>query len=394
MKRTITSLIVGLVVAGIIFAGYYFGSRKETGAPVAEENPTGGLPQAPGNLIFSSSTASPTGISNPSALNFGVISSVPVVDYFVDKDNNVFAIQTDGEVIEVTKGQTKVLSSSTISEISSASFSFDGKKIFAASGARGNLSLSVFDAASSSWKNLASGIQSPAWSPNSHKLVYTSESGAIANLKVIDLDGRKPAAQMIFSFHEEDLAVDWVYPDEIFLKDKTSAFYAGSIWALDLKTKTLNPVVLEMLGAQAKWDTITKEGIVFAGNRSNKGGVLSLVDDRGQVIHQLSFLTLPEKCAFDENAANASSVSRSFYCAAPSDPFKMNTSPLPDAYEQKQFFTADAILKINLSDGSLRPIFTSDAYPLDAINPKVFNGRLFFINRIDQKIYAIGLTTT
>jgi hypothetical protein len=64
---------------------------------------------------------------------------------------------------------------------------------------------------------------------------------------------------------------------------------------------------------------------------------------------------------------------------------------LPDDYYKKAFFTLDDFYSIGLDNGVVTAIFADQNQALDAINPKVFNQILFFVNRYDSKLYAISL---
>jgi hypothetical protein len=77
----------------------------------------------------------------------------------------------------------------------------------------------------------------------------------------------------------------------------------------------------------------------------------------------------------------------------PSDQTTFSVARLPDEYDQSVYFTNDDLYSINTGTGSLAKIFSSSAINqnLDATHIKVFNNVLFFINRYDQKIYALSL---
>ncbi len=124
---------------------------------------TGGANVA--TLGLSSSTteggAGTAAIGQMTVQNFGVLSSDPVLDYFINPQNIITALEPDGKVITISNGQSTTISSTTISSIISASFSFDGKKILVSYGGPTNPQSAVFSAAANTWTTLPQGMMSP-----------------------------------------------------------------------------------------------------------------------------------------------------------------------------------------------------------------------------------------
>ena len=79
------------------------------------------------------------------------------------------------------------------------------------------------------------------------------------------------------------------------------------------------------------------------------------------------------------------------YCAVPRDTQKFDLARLPDDYDKKKLFTVDDFYKIDLGDGSITEVFADPAQALDAAQLQVANQTLFFVNRYDQRLYAISL---
>lgn len=130
----------------------------------------------------------------------------------------------------------------------------------------------------------------------------------------------------------------------------------------------------------------------------------------------MTFLTLPSKCAFSYQPTTASTTTPTssssststpsstvtstsqaptaflaLYCGIPIDPTELSIAQLPDSYDQLAFFTADAFYEINTETGAIQNIF-SPTESIDASVLHVFNNTLFFVNRYDQKLYAISLS--
>ena len=127
---------------------------------------------------------------------------------------------------------------------------------------------------------------------------------------------------------------------------------------------------------------------------NNAGGQLAFRDTAG-VQKVLSFATLPSKCAFGAPiaASGTANPSAPIYCAVPSDQNIFSVARLPDEYNQDMYFTDDDFYSIDTDTGLLNEIFSASLInqTIDATDMKVFNNILFFVNRYDQKIYALAL---
>jgi hypothetical protein len=135
-------------------------------------------------------------------------------------------------------------------------------------------------------------------------------------------------------------------------------------------------------------------GNYFLGGAEQCRGQLTFYSAAG-ARNLLSFTTLPSKCIFGTPGVASGTINPSapIYCAVPSDQSTFSVARLPDEYDQKVYFTNDDFYQINTNTGSLNKIFSAPTANLtiDATRMKIFNNILFFINRYDQKIYALAL---
>lgn len=411
------------VLALVVLVGYYF-LRSRSGAPA-----TGGIPPTGGLPIPTQSGSQPQQGQVPQGQpvqpplsytgnRFGIVAQNPVLDFFVDKQNNVLLVQPDGRIIKLANGQQSILNSSTITDLVQAIFSYDGAKILAVFGNQTNSQASVFDVATKAWQPLAGIIKSAAWSPNNYQIAYFSEKNGANTLATLDASKTKNRPVELLKIRAQDLTLVWLNPSKILMSDKGSALYAGSVWSFDAKNKTIASIVEDKVGLESLWSGPADLGLIFGINLGGRGGRLSLIDTKGAPLNDLNFLTLPSKCAFDLQIQNQTStppsaptstkktssaprsstttvikttVSKLLYCAIPRDSRKMAVNQLPDAYGNKSLFTADDFYQVNLGDGGVAPLFTDQNTTLDAANLKIFNQTVFFLNRLDQKLYAISL---
>lgn len=408
--RTILSIIV-VVLLLIVAVGLYFlfFGGKATIAP-GQTGQTGSLPDA-GNQSNPGSTANSTATSSVLAENFGVISDQPTLDYFVNASNVVTAVEPDGEIIQVANGQVNSISSLVMQNILSASFSADGEKVLVSFGDQSNPQASVFDIAKKIWTPLPVGLHSPVWSPtpSDYRIAYYSAATpGLEAFATIDASKINPAPVSILTLHVQDTDIAWPAKNQIVLSPKPSAYVATSAWSYNLATATLTPIAVETPGLAMLWSSAatgapgaTPTGLVFSSGAYSLGGSLALADLSGNLVQQLKFVTLPSKCTFAAQAstlpASASSTAAAvtstpyLFCGVPRDQSTLSTSHLPDDYDQMALFTSDDIYRINLQSGAIDTVWNDQTQNLDISDVKFFNGTLFFINRYDQKLYAIQL---
>ena len=397
MKRVLyLASIIGAIVlvAGVFYFLRYRAEEPGGAAPV----PPGGLPQAPPQKIPApplpqtpeggTPPKEPSGaVVQPGEQKFGVVAHNEVLSYFVDGQNNAIVVQPDGQIIKITRGEASALSSSAISNLMKAEFSYDGKRILAAFGPRSNPEYSVFNVETKSWKPLASGIKSAAWSPTNYRIAYFRN----AALSTLDTESAKAAPQEIMKIRMEDADVFWLSPNQLLLEDKPSAIYAGSVWSVNISNKTMAPFAEGQLGLYSSWDQKAGLGIVFRTDLSRRGGRLGLLDAAGNALSDIAFLTLPSKCAFaaGQGAATSTAGQKILYCALPRDQEELGIKTLPDEYIKRSFFTQDNFYQISLADGSIKEVLSGQL--VDGEKLGVFGKNLFFVNRLDKKLYAISL---
>ncbi len=415
MKRSY--YILGIIVTVLVVVGvfYFLRYRSEVATPeTTNEAQNAGLPQTQTQSNPSGAqTPSPSGVgtnagvgatgANVQRQKFGLVAQNQVLNYFIDNQNNAVIVQPDGQVVKVMNGSQSVLNSSAIANLISADFSYDGNKIITAFGNASTPQESIFDVAGKFWQPLSAGAKSVVWSPSSYQIAYIfNESGGVSAITTFDVSNPKAKANDLIKLHIEDVKLNWIAPGEIIISDKPSAYYAGSIWALDVKKKTMAAIVSDEPGLDSAWSGAANLGVIFTADISEHGGKLSFLDTSGKMLNDFTVLTLPSKCTFQVVGGQATTTKITssttnvaqtpfMYCALPRDADEFRASTLPDDYYKNKLFTVDDFYKINLNDGNITQVFADVSQNLDATDLKIFNGYLLFINRYDQKLYWISL---
>jgi len=417
MKRFLFITIAVAVVAGVIAFGYYLrflgqggggaggtGGTLPTSTGAGVRQPTGGTP----NIGQSSST-----ISGTLAVVGG---STTILDYFVGAGGAVTAVGLDGSVIQLDGAQQPVtLSPTTVSGANAASFSADGQGVLVVGGESRALFFSAYDIPRRAWTRLPTSTIAAVWSPISRTVAYLVTTSVGSALTTLDLGSPAAKPVELLPTHQQDLLLQWPSANRILLVDRGNSRTAGSVWSFELSTKTLTPLILDQPGLATLWNPLG-HGLVLKNGGRTTGGVLGLISGWLGSTQQLNFLTLPSKCVFQTifssstatgtvpltttttkrsvaaiTTTNSSSVREFIDCAVPSDSEALDTNRLPDAYDEMALLTEDNLYQINLGDGNTTAIPGGSAARIDAVQLKIFGGRLYFINRYDRKLYSVPL---
>jgi hypothetical protein len=433
MKRYIY-IIIGIVVAAAIAILALFLIKNHSAATPSTTlgTTTGSLPGVgtqggngsgtPASGVGALGLPTPTSSTGSSengqmtVQNFGVLSSDPVLDYFVNAQNNIIAVEPTGAIVTISNGQSTTINSSTINNIISASFSYDGEKIVVSYGDPADPQAEVFNVATDAWTALPDGILSPQWSPaNNYQIAYLTAAGTgKLSLSTINAANLKTAPSTLLTLNANDLALQWPTADEFILSDKPTSQNAGSIWALSASTGTLTPLVYEVPGAEGIWshNAAIPYGLIFFNAPAGQGNTLQLQAISGNLPTQpLNVSTLPSKCAFNTErmpvatstgatasttpAAKTSATSTPYlalYCGIPRSSSGFASAHLPDDYTTMALFTSDDIYKINTATGVEQVLWSDTTQNMDVSDMKFFNNALFFVNRYDNKLYGLTFT--
>ncbi|MEK9180482.1 MAG: hypothetical protein AAB897_03660 [Patescibacteria group bacterium] len=397
MKRLSYLIIILAVVALVVLIGYFL--RYRAGEPATSGEPSpGGLPaiptepiSQPGGEEGGGAVTPPAEVVQPGEQKFGVIAQNQVFDFFVDAQNNTVLIQPDGQVVKVVKGEASVLSSSVINNLRRAEFSYDGKFILASFGGASGQEHSIFNIDAKSWSPLSGGISSPTWSPMNYQITYFRENAGVKTLETLNTADPKAKPQELTRLNAEDLLLSWISPNQMIIGERGSALVAGSLWSFDTQKKTMSLFMDGVLGLNSAWSGEASTGLVFRTDVSRRGGTLSLYDVAGNALANLSFLSLPSKCAFDAVPANGTgtAASKFLYCAIPANAESFGNSMLPDDYEKRALFARDGFFRVDLAEGGIKELLTGQL--VDGNRLKIFGKNLFFINRLDGRLYALAL---
>lgn len=409
MRRFIYLFIVIGAVILLFIVGYFF---RYQGGAVVDLNPIdpispitpGGI--VPGNNNQGNNQVNPIPSGGVQTPTLGIVADKPVLNYFVDSQNNVVIVQPDGQIVEVSAAQATVISSQVVADLREAIFSHDGKMVLAIFGNALNPQVSLFDVAGRSWKPLDLKIQTAAWSPSNYQIVYASSTGDASLITTLNLGDEKAKPQTLLSLRIEDVRITWPEPNKLIFATRASGLALGSLLSYDISKKIITPVILDQSGLQFLWSPSSSEHLVFVAGARGYGGGISSVDSLGNSLGNIGLFTLPSKCGaktslVPQTISNSTSTTSTItsspqgmvVCGAPKNYAYATGQIMPDSYEQKEFFTYDDIYEINLRTGESTRIF-SPQLSIDVSRVTSKNDLTFFVNRLNERLYVLSLPQT
>lgn len=409
MKRLLFALGIIIIIGGVVAFGIFFGGSRigkddapgttpsETGTPPGFTPPVGGgLPAGP-TTPGTPGGATAGGTLSGAKPTLNAVSQSPARDFFVESDGGVIIVQPDGQIIKTVRGADSNLNATAIANLIRTAFSATGRKLLAFFGNPASPQVSVFDTSARSWQPLAASIEAASWSPSGERIIYLLPQNDRYALTTLDLGNPKAKPQEIMKLRFEGAVPQWTRNDEVLLAERPSALVDGSLWSLDIKNKTVSPIIADRRGLVFNWNASSVQGLVFTSGGINRGGSFGLLQKEGNALRNFSFLTIPSKCSFSEGPAGGAAETRPtvsghryLICAIPRDQAELRNRTLPDDYLKRALFTSDDFYQINLDNGSLLLLFADDSRDIDADKVTLVGKRVYFINRLDQKLYVLS----
>lgn len=384
MKRVLIISGVVVIAALIIAAGIYLRTRRP--APAAQPSPAAGVPGGlPSAGEIPGSTGAGGGASTGTSAEISI--NKPALGYVVLPSGEIRYVQPDGQVVRLTSVSSTVLSTTKISDVLDAKFSFDGRKVLVKAGDSTYIRWSVYDIDKNSWRQLSIDAADANWSPRDYRIAYFARRVSSASLTLFDLSFNSSRPRTLLTLNGEDLTVSWAGSQRLLFGEKASAYVPGNLWKYDLQNGALSLLREASPGMSVSWGN-GDSGILFTGRASSRGGTLSLINKDGVELQTFSFTTLASKCNFF--TVGTSTLER-IVCAVPRDTRSFSLAALPDDYFKGVLNTVDSFYVVDPRAGSLTPLPAATALGADASQISVRNNRVYFINKADGKLYGANL---
>lgn len=363
-----------LLAVVFLFWGIYGLSFKK---PVMMENPAGNNITRPA-ASTAKSDAKITAISDEAVLS--PVFSGDAIKYYSKTTGKAYAIDFLGN-------SKRTLSTKELLELSSIDWSPDTLKVISSSQKNGLYKFYYYDYKTNYAVPLVKNIDAIVWQ-NNNKIFYKyyDPKTKKATLNISDPDGKNwntiaPLGHVHFDFSpvpRTGLASFWNSPD---------AFYETSFQSVPIIGGEVKVLLSGKFGADYLWSPSGNQFLVS--HSDQKGGAktqLAIANDRGGEYKNLEIPTFVSKCSWSKD-------NKTVYYALPGG--MPENAILPNDYLNGKFNSTDTFWKIDTSTGEKTRIVDLGKISgrFDATHPflNADESMLFFVNRIDGKLYRIDL---
>lgn len=363
----------------LLFWGVYTLSFKKEGT--AEEKAT------PEPFVEEPATKSQNGSSAISA-----VSQESVVSPSLSANGNsiVYFSQSSGELLEIfpSEDQAKSLSERKFPGVVSARWSPDKKKAILKLQEGGGYSFLYYNFLEKTSAPIRENIDEIAWQNTSSKFFYKyfDSKTQKRSINISDSDGKnwKNLADIPYRYvsigevPKSGLVSFWNNPDA----------YSETIFeSTPIIGGTKKTIFSQKFGADYLWSPSGAN--VLLSHSDQKGGSkmqLAVLNYNGGEYKNLNIPTFSSKCVWSKDA-------KTIYYALPGN--IPEGAILPNDYQKGQFQTVDTFWKVDIETGEktriVEPNEIKEKYDAADIFLNQDESMLFFMNKIDKKIYKINL---
>jgi hypothetical protein len=373
-KIFFVSLLV-LVLTGL-FWGVYNLSFSKPKAETPKET------TAPEPILTSKETPRIMAISSEAVLAPVLTSEGNTIKYYAKSNGKVYEIDLDG-LNKQTVNDTGLMG------LSDVFWSPDASQVITKfSKPENQVQFFYYNYTNNKGVPLKSNLDEVSWQTSGSKIFYKyfEPKSKERTLNVSDPDGNNWKKLADLSYR--NLAIAQIPRTSLVsFWNKPDAFTATDFESIPIIGGEKKKIFSDRFGADYLWDSSGSWTLVS--HTDAKGGSkmqLAVINYNGGEYRNLDFPTFVSKCAW-------SSDSQSIYCALPGG--ISDKAILPNDYNDGKFFTTDTFWKINVVTGEKSRIVETneilEKYDASTIFLNADESSLFFVNKIDGKIYRISL---
>lgn len=376
LKKILTITIILLMAIGMLVGGYYLVVKTV-------EIITG--PETPGPKAEA-----------PAPDKLKELSDKPVFDYWVvhtkettstPATTSYYYLTSAGEILEAKEDIDNSIAAQPIKDLQAISPSRDGSLVLVSYGSKLFPQWSILNVLDRSWQPLPLNVRSAHLSPNGTQLALLIATNGKSDLTIQDITlqpkAKKLASRKVLSLYQKGLSVQWLMPDKIILAERPSDISASSIWQVDIKTAAIMPLIGETSGLMVQWAENGSRGVKY-NTGAEATSRLSVINNKGETINNLNFISPPDKCVF---------IFDTLWCSIPTAFGGQKLATLLDSYLKKNIYFSDMLFEYRQDSSGAYSSTRGISYgkPIDATHLTVLDNELLFINRLDQKLYKLEL---
>lgn len=385
-KIFIISLVLLFLI--LVFLGiYYFAFRDETPKlkKVTEDEKASVSTTDTDTTTSFQSTESEQGkitaLTNEAVISPVLSSDRKNILYYLKDSGNVFQITTEGK-------QRKIISEEKLNELKDVLWSPDRTKVISVFEREGKTEFYSYDYTTNEGVKLRSGIDSISWANSGNRILYKyydSESDT-RSINIADPDGSNWSKLAdtshryvkVKSIPQTSLVSFWNSP----YSSEEAQLQTVGITGGEAKT-----IFAGKFGTDYLWSPDgTKSLVSFTEEKGGSKIMLATINSDGGGYQSLNIPTLVSKCAWSKD-------NKTVYYALPSS--ISEGAVMPNDYLNNKITTRDTFWKVDTATGKQERIVELEEMEgsYDATNLFLDSSEsaLFFVNRLDGKLYRIEL---
>jgi hypothetical protein len=313
------------------------------------------------------------------------ISQEPVLSPIIDGQRVKYYLKINGNVFESNfDGSNKTrISSNVLQNLLKILWSPGKDKVLAVFEDNGLLKKYFYDYTTGISAFLDDNIRYVCWAPEEDKIAYqyyNSQTGD-NNIGIANPDGSKWSN--VFQTRMDDLIIEWPSPDRVAFRTKASGLAQSVVYTIDVSSDDLRKVV-KNYGLSVLWSPEGDKLLFSETDSQGKKLKLKIADLSNQLVQELDFVTLPEKCVWSQD-------NRTLFCAVPKG--IPASAILPDDFYKQSVFFNDEFWRINLDTGETVKIRIPGitAYNVRELILPSSEDYLLFVEQKDGLLYSLEL---
>lgn len=361
-----------LLLIVLVFWGIYNLSFKKSAPPISNSSAPAPVKEIPKNQI--------SAISDEAVMSPALSQKEDSIIYYSKNSGKIYEVAFDGS-------NKNAFSTQEVPGISNVSWSPDKTRVITSFVNGNNITFFYYNHTENKGTPIKPNVDNIAWQ-NNNKILYKyydpktkertlnfSDPNGSNWQKISDIEFRNIN---ILSIPKTSLVSYWNAPD---------AFSETKLESIPLLGGEKKTLFSGKFGADYLWNNGGTSLLVsHSDSNGGKKMQLAIINDRGGEYKNLDLPTLVSKCTWSKDDITA-------FCALPSN--IPDNSILPNDYNSHRFFTADTFWKINTQTGEKERIVNLDKIPQEYDSQNLFlnpdESSLFFVNRVDGKLYRIQL---
>jgi|GEM_PF-1243722 len=224
-------------------------------------------------------------------------------------------------------------------------------------------------------------IMSPKFSHAEEKIAGIIKNGPSYNVVIVTPQGKTP--KVIAQSSLPDLELSWASKTLLGLQTRSSALIPSVLQTVPAAGGSASTLLADVRGLDVLWDTASNRFLTLEVEGDGKRPELVLRDRRTPTQgKQLSYKTLPEKCAWSKTSTST------IYCAIP---WTFGAEIVPDGWWKGKVSFDDSLWKIDLNTNNAESLLEGGSF--DVINPILSpkEDYLFFTNKKDSLLWSLRI---